>query len=78
MDDMLYLRLTRSWCATWLVPTRYGGLYMVGSFYCFLIAFPALQLLCYIGGRDEFLPSPLLFLRYSVNQLATRLYGGAS
>ena len=44
VDGMLPLPLTRSWCATWLALTMYGGLDMVGSFYSFLPVFPALQL----------------------------------
>ena len=34
--------------------------------------------MCHIVGRDDFLPSPFLLLRYSVNQLVSRLYGAAS
>ena len=44
VDGMLPLPLTRSWCATWLALTRYRWLDVVGSFYGFLIVFPALQL----------------------------------
>ena len=56
---------------------------MVGSFDSFLIRLPRFMIvLCHIAGRYDFLlspllflPSPLLFLRHSVNQCISRLYG---
>ena len=78
MYGMLPVPLTMSWCATWFALSRHGGLSVVGSFDSFLIVFHALRLLCQIGGRDDFLPSPLLSLRHSDNQFVSRFYGAAS
>ena len=30
---------------------------------------------CHFGGRNDILPSSLLFLRHSVNQFVSRFYG---
>ena len=37
-----------------------------------------MTVVCHIGGRDDFLPSPLLFLSHSVNQFVSILYSAAS
>ena len=45
-------------------PTLYASAYSIPRFTTFMY---------HIGGRDDFLPSPPLLLRHSVNQFVSRL-----
>ena len=56
---------------------RHGGLDVVWSFDCFLIVLHILRLVCVILVDVMTSSHLLFFLRHSVNQFVSRLYGAA-